>query len=62
MRETEKYSVWTLVCDEHKFILDNEKVIKILPYDHQKVLCGALDCDNDASVSGFVTVIVAVRE
>ena len=58
----QKYSVWTSVCDEHKFILDNKKsMISHLPEDYNR-LCGTLDCDNDASVSGFVTVIVTVKE
>ena len=56
----QKYSVWTSVCDEHKFLL--ERVMLQLDENRLSRFCCIEDCDNNASVAGYTEITVTVKE
>lgn len=45
------FSVLTSTCDEHRFLLGELR----LSDDANGRLCGIDDCNNDATVTGYVT-------
>ena len=54
-----EYKVWVSVCKEHEFILSTGSLLTAV--SGFKHLCDVRDCDNNAMMRGFTTVIIDKR-